>query len=526
MKKYLYSLLIIGYFLSISLSSYSQTPLSRQVAKPKGTTSLPYGFLEYVPSNYATVDKHPVVIFLHGVGEAGDGNTNLSRLAKHGPFKLIKEGWDLKFIAFAPQETEGLWEDSIAIKKIVLWVIGNYKVDPAKVYVTGISSGGWGSWRAGAIAPAYISAIVPISGCGYVPQAANFKYIWAKAYHNQGDLSVPIQCAKDMVAAVKAASPTGTPGKSAELVIYPVSGHDAFTPTYYDNNMWNWLLSKTKTGTIPVVNKYPIVNAGADKVISLPTNSATFTGTASDPNGTIASYSWSKVSGPAATLSGTTTTTLTATGLVRGTYIFRLKATDNNGAYTLDDVKLIVNNPPTVSAGVDKALTLPTNSLQITATASDVDGTIASYAWTKVSGPTCTMTNTTTKVVTVANLVAGTYFFRVTVKDNHGASKSDDVKVTVAASTARLGTSDAIPLTFNLYPSLATDKFHLNLDFAEKTNTLITILNSKGIEIQKLEMEIGPGESPQINISQLPAETYFLKITTEDQQKTLRFIKH
>src|SRR5690606_38404765 len=141
---------------------------------------------------------------------------------------------------------------------------------------------------------------------------------------------------------------------------------------------------------------------------------------------------------PISTLGNKTSKSLNASNLKAGTYTFRLKATDNDGASATDDVKVVVNaapasSAPTVSAGGDKSLTLPTNSVYIQGTASDSDG-IASYQWTKVSGGAASLGGQTTSKVRAYNLVAGTYVFRLTVKDKKGNSKSDDVTVTVSKS--------------------------------------------------------------------------------------------
>ena len=87
----------------------------------------------------------------------------------------------------------------------------------------------------------------------------------------------------------------------------------------------------------------PIVNAGADKTIVLPTSSVSFNGSASDTNGSIASHLWTQVSGPnTATLSGASSANLTASGLVQGTYVFRYRATDNAGNAASDEVSAFV----------------------------------------------------------------------------------------------------------------------------------------------------------------------------------------
>lgn len=94
----------------------------------------------------------------------------------------------------------------------------------------------------------------------------------------------------------------------------------------------------------------PVVNAGADRTITLPTNTLSLTGTASDPDGTITSYAWTKQSGPAAILSGIATSTLSASGLIAGTYIFRLTATDNSALTASDEVTVIVNTTSTTTS--------------------------------------------------------------------------------------------------------------------------------------------------------------------------------
>jgi beta-glucosidase len=189
-------------------------------------------------------------------------------------------------------------------------------------------------------------------------------------------------------------------------------------------------------GTPSTINAPPVANAGADKTMTLPTNSVTINGTGSDPNGDPITYSWTKVSGGAATLTNATTATLTASGLVQGSYTFRLTVADNKGASATDDVIVTVNpaatnSPPIANAGADQTITLPTNTVAITGSGSDPNGNPITYSWTKVSGGAATLNNATTATLTASALVQGSYTFRLTVSDNKGASASDDVIVTV-----------------------------------------------------------------------------------------------
>ncbi|WP_276482117.1 PKD domain-containing protein [Paraflavitalea pollutisoli] len=210
-------------------------------------------------------------------------------------------------------------------------------------------------------------------------------------------------------------------------------------------------------------NQGPVANAGTDIVLTLPTNNTTLNGSASyDPDGTIAAYQWTKLSGPTQfTLVNATSANSALNGLVEGTYVFRLRVTDNKGATNEDDVTVTVkaaaaNQAPVANAGTDITLTLPTNSTTLNGSASkDADGKIASYAWSKVSGPTqFTIASPTAATSALTNLATGTYVFRLKVTDDKGATHEDDVTVTVIepgnqAPVANAGTDIVITLPVN-----------------------------------------------------------------------------
>lgn len=214
--------------------------------------------------------------------------------------------------------------------------------------------------------------------------------------------------------------------------------------------------------TAAPANQLPVANAGADITITLPTNIANVNGSGSnDPDGTIAAYAWTQVSGPAAaTISTPTAVSTGLTGLQQGVYIFSLKVTDNTGAIDLDSVKVTVNpaanQPPVANAGTSQTITLPVNTASLNGSlSSDPDGTISSYSWTQVSGPsTSTINGAATSVATASNLVAGLYTFKLTVTDNKGATANATVKITVVSSTpappiANAGSDQTITLPVN-----------------------------------------------------------------------------
>jgi uncharacterized protein (DUF2141 family) len=187
----------------------------------------------------------------------------------------------------------------------------------------------------------------------------------------------------------------------------------------------------------------------------------------SDADGTITGYAWSYVSGPAQyNIVNAGNMSTTVNNLVTGTYVFRLGVTDNNGATDADSVVVSVsaappppNIPPVARAGNDQYIQLPTNSVAFDGSAStDADGTITAYAWSKISGPAQYSIATANNAGTaINNLVAGTYFFRLVVTDNNGATDADTVGVIVAPAppppnippTANAGSDQSIQLPAN-----------------------------------------------------------------------------
>ena len=196
-------------------------------------------------------------------------------------------------------------------------------------------------------------------------------------------------------------------------------------------------------GTItPAANVLPTVNAGADQAITLPVSTATLTGSAADADGTISSYAWSKVSGPSGgNIVNTATASTGINALVAGIYVYSLKVTDNAGGTATASIRITVNAVgnvlPTVNAGVDQAITLPSSTVTLTGTAADADGTISSFAWARVAGPASeTIANAGAAVTDVNGLTQGTYLYQLTVTDNNGGIGKDTVQVVVSNADA------------------------------------------------------------------------------------------
>ncbi|MBX2945146.1 MAG: tandem-95 repeat protein [Cyclobacteriaceae bacterium] len=420
---------------SILVALFTATSLLAQNQTAKITPTSQIGYYEYLPPDYnSNSNNYPIVIFFHGMGERGNGTTDLPMVAYNGPPRYVVEGYKFPFILISPQlkASFGFWPVWY-MDEVVEHVRTYLRVDPSRIYITGLSLGGGGAWEYTFNFPQKVAALAPICG-GYntLSWACTYRTnsipIWA--FHGDADSVVPISRTTNMINAINACTPAIIP--TPIYTIYPGVWHDAWNYAYRtDNslhtpNVYEWMMSKVKQGVS--------VNAGPDKNLSLPTNSTTVNGAASTTTGSITSYLWTKVSGPSATMTNANTPNLSLSNLVEGVYTFRLTATNSASQTGFDDVKISVfsgNQNPIANAGTNKTITLPTNSLNLVGSGSDPDGSIASYLWTKVSGPAATMTGNTTTTLSLSNLVQGVYVFRLTVTDNLGATGSADVTVTV-----------------------------------------------------------------------------------------------
>uniref|UniRef100_UPI0012641436 PKD domain-containing protein n=1 Tax=Agriterribacter humi TaxID=1104781 RepID=UPI0012641436 len=187
----------------------------------------------------------------------------------------------------------------------------------------------------------------------------------------------------------------------------------------------------------------PVANAGTAQIITLPANSITLDGTKSTaPSGTITNYQWSKLSGPASgTIATDTNSSTIVNGLVEGIYVFQLKITDSNAGTSTATVSITVNAapvPPIADAGNDQTIDLPANSVALDGSNSTAPaGSITSYQWSKLSGPSDeNIINPSGVSTTVNGLTKGIYQFELKVTDNNGATSSATVTITVNAAVA------------------------------------------------------------------------------------------
>ena len=190
-------------------------------------------YLLYKPKNYSETKPNPLMIFLHGAGERGD---DLELVKIHGPPKLIEAGVELPFIVASPQLALGEWWSPGAVIWLLEDVSKRLNVDLDRVYLTGLSMGGYGTWETASKYPDRFAAIMPICGRGDSSMAERIKNLSVWVFHGAQDPVVPIKYSDDMF---KALEPYG----NIKYTVYPDAEHDSWTETYENMAVYDWLLS-------------------------------------------------------------------------------------------------------------------------------------------------------------------------------------------------------------------------------------------------------------------------------------------
>jgi hypothetical protein len=199
-----------------------------------------YKYLIHFPENYDRVNvKYPLLLFLHGSGERGD---DLNQVATHGPPVLAGRDTALRteFVVLSPQCPAGEWWSALQLDLLLNQITKKYRIDPDRIYVTGLSMGGYGTWELAAEYPGRFAAIAPICGAGGADDAKALKNLPAWVFHGQADRSVPFQRSVEMVEALKKI------GGRVKFTPYPNVGHDSWTVTYDNPELYDWLLRQKR----------------------------------------------------------------------------------------------------------------------------------------------------------------------------------------------------------------------------------------------------------------------------------------
>ena len=198
------------------------------------------GYLLYLPADYGKSEqKHPLIVFLHGSGERGN---RLSLVKRHGPPKIAEERPNFPFIVVSPQlSLENRFFDSGALAMLLDQIEKTYRVDSERIYVTGLSMGGWATWNFAAHQPDRFAAVAPICGWSDTRDAIKFKRLPVWAIHGDDDGGVPFMETEQMVDAIRAI------GGNVKFTIHSNAPHDVWTSTYAMPEFYEWLLRHRKT---------------------------------------------------------------------------------------------------------------------------------------------------------------------------------------------------------------------------------------------------------------------------------------
>jgi dienelactone hydrolase len=259
----------------------------RLTPRPAGTTASPLGYDEYLPPDYGEGAPSPLLVFLHGFGESGDGSAgDLEHLLVTGiPALIGNNGWpaDRPFVVLAPQhafpqdfspyaECDGIFQGGSCamtlqhefghpvggsicttpaeVHDFLTYAIANYNIDPNRVYLTGLSCGAFGAWEYVAqYGGDQIAAMVPIAGEG--------RPAWAQSTCGLGEVAIWAfhGDADDVVSPAGSIEPitnlAGCPSaRDTDLTVYPGVDHDSWTRTYSlsaGHDIYSWLLGFTVT---------------------------------------------------------------------------------------------------------------------------------------------------------------------------------------------------------------------------------------------------------------------------------------
>ncbi len=201
------------------------------------TMTQEYQYLRYLPAGYEEEreKRWPLVLFLHGAGERGN---DIEQIKQHGLPKLIEAGQDFPFVVISPQCPPGEWWNIWALEGLIEQTARELKIDRDRIYLTGLSMGGFGTWALAVRHPERYAAILPICGGGERQLARMLRDMPIWAFHGDEDAVVPVERSQEMIDAIKKL------GGSPRLTVYPGVKHDSWTATYENPEIYEWMLSQ------------------------------------------------------------------------------------------------------------------------------------------------------------------------------------------------------------------------------------------------------------------------------------------
>jgi predicted peptidase len=230
-----------------------QTLLDKRTFTGERGGKLPYRLLK--PDDYDAKKSYPLVVFLHGAGERGSDN---DKQLIHGVAEFVRDENRKKYPCFliAPQCPDGKkwvevdWgaashhmpaepsQSEALVLELIAALQKEYSIDAKRIYVTGLSMGGFGTWDLICRKPGLFAAAVPVCGGGDEMQAAKIAQLPIWAFHGAKDDAVKVSRTRNMIEAIKKA------GGHPKYTEYPKEGHASWVPAYKDAEMMKWLFEQ------------------------------------------------------------------------------------------------------------------------------------------------------------------------------------------------------------------------------------------------------------------------------------------
>jgi predicted peptidase len=230
-----YKIIVIAFL--CSLNSFSQSDVSAKM-KTEIVEKYELGYALHIPAN--TKEKKPLIIFLHGSGEKG---TDIEKVKVHGPFKYLKSH-ELDAYILAPQCPENEYWNEEVLYRLILKIQKENNIDNNRIYLTGLSMGGWGAWNLAFAHPETFAALVPIAGfVDRVPmiEDCKIKNIPTRIFHGLLDDVVNVDYAITIYKKLK------TCNANVELTIFDDAGHDSWSKVYDNQEVYDWMFKQIIT---------------------------------------------------------------------------------------------------------------------------------------------------------------------------------------------------------------------------------------------------------------------------------------
>ena len=251
-RRTVHSLALLLLLCSMAYSSDDMPKQSARALNKRVTKRVKTDYMLFLPDGYKAKGKQhwPLIFFLHGIGERG---SDPWKVKVHGPPKVAEKMTNFPFIVVSPQCPDGQWWSTEVLLTLLDDMVDRYRVDQSRIYLTGLSMGGFGTWSLALEHPERFAAVAPICGGGNplymnsydAARKAALKSLPFWVFHGDKDTAVPLSESERMVAALKKF------GCDVKFTVYPGVGHDSWTRTYANGDLYDWFLEHQRTPAKP-----------------------------------------------------------------------------------------------------------------------------------------------------------------------------------------------------------------------------------------------------------------------------------